>query len=271
GGWLDSMGFIDFAGSTVVHSVGGWAALTGTIILGPRMDKFTKDGRVSPIPGHNQAMAALGMFLLWLGWFGFNAGSAMAADSETIAAVAINTTMAAAAGVLSATIASEVLIGKPDLSMILNGALAGLVAITAGCGGVSIGGSVLIGIVAGILVVYFILFFDRRRIDDPVGALPVHLVNGIWGTLAVGLFDLEGGLFYGGGISTLIIQLIGVVAVGVFVIVCTYILWHIVGLVMGLRVSQEEEYIGLDISEHGMEAYPDTSGPKSFYGKPGKF
>ncbi len=266
GGWLSNMGFIDFAGSTVVHSVGGWAALTGTVILGARKDKFTKDGRLSPIPGHNQPMAALGMFLLWLGWFGFNAGSAMAADPETIAAVALNTTLAAAAGVFSATIISEILIGKPDLSMVINGALAGLVAITAGCAVVSPGSSVIIGLIAGVLVVYFILFFDRRRIDDPVGALPVHLINGIWGTLAVGLFHQEAGLLYTGSLSLLITQVIGVVGVGVFVTASTAALWHLIGLVMGLRVSQEEEYVGLDISEHGMEAYPDSSGPRSIFG-----
>lgn len=270
GGWLDSMGFVDFAGSTVVHSVGGWAALTGTVVLGPRMDKFKKDGRVAAIPGHNQAMAALGMFLLWLGWFGFNAGSALAAAPETIASVALNTTMAAAAGVLAATVMSEILIGKPDLSMALNGALAGLVAITAGCSGVSTGGSVIIGLVAGILVVYFIIFLDRRRIDDPVGAVPVHLINGIWGTLAVGLFDLESGFFYAGGLSLLFTQLGGILAVGAFVTVSTYLLWHLIGLVMGLRVSQEEEYTGLDISEHGMEAYPETSGPMGLHGRSGK-
>ncbi|MEE9542208.1 MAG: ammonia permease, partial [Thermodesulfobacteriota bacterium] len=266
GGWLSNMGFIDFAGSTVVHSVGGWAALTGTVILGARRDKFTKDGRLSPIPGHNLPMAALGMFLLWLGWFGFNAGSAMAADPEIIAAVALNTTLAAAAGVFSATIISEILIGKPDLSMVINGALAGLVAITAGCAVVSPGGAVIIGLIAGVLVVYFILFFDRRKIDDPVGALPVHLINGIWGTLAVGLFHLDAGLLYTGSLSLLITQVIGVVGVGIFVTASTAALWYLIGLVMGLRVSQEEEYVGLDISEHGMEAYPDSSGIRSIFG-----
>jgi len=267
GGWLDSMGFVDFAGSTVVHSVGGWAALTGTLVLGARMDKFSKDGRARAIPGHNQAMTALGMFLLWLGWFGFNAGSAMAADPETISAVAINTTMAAAAGVLSATIVSEILIGKPDLSMVVNGALAALVAVTAGCAGVSIGGAIIIGLVAGVLVVYFILLLDRRGIDDPVGAVPVHLVNGVWGTLAVGLFDIQGGLFYGEGFSLLFIQLAGIIAVAIFVLVTTYLLWNLIRLVMGLRVSQEEEYTGLDISEHGMEAYAEAPGSMSLSGR----
>lgn len=266
GGWLSSIGFADFAGSTVVHSVGGWAALTGVIVLGPRMDKFRKDGRISPIPGHNQPMATLGMFLLWLGWFGFNAGSAMMADPEIISAVALNTTIAAAAGVISALIVSEVVIGKPDLSMIINGALAGLVAITAGCNVVSIGGSVIIGLVAGVLVVYSIILLDKRKIDDPIGAIPVHLVNGIWGTLAVGLFSLRDGLFYNGTVSLLFIQIAGIAAVGVFVGVSTFFLWHIIGLVMGgLRVSKEEEYNGLDLSEHGMEAYPSASGSKSLY------
>jgi Amt family ammonium transporter len=271
GGWLDTMGFVDFAGSTVVHSVGGWAALTGAVVLGARSGKFTKDGRVNPIPGHNQAMAALGMFLLWFGWFGFNAGSAMAANPETIAAVALNTTMAAAAGIFSATIVSEILIGKPDLSMMINGALAGLVAITAGCAVVSIGGAVIIGLIAGILVVYFIILLDKRKIDDPVGAIPVHLVNGIWGTAAVGLFHLKAGLFYSGSISLLFVQVVGIVVVGIFVAVSTYILWNLIGLVMGLRVSPEEEYAGLDISEHGMEAYPDASSSRSLFSRPGKF
>ncbi|NOX08700.1 MAG: ammonium transporter [Gammaproteobacteria bacterium] len=267
GGWLSDLGFIDFAGSSVVHSVGGWAALTGTIILGARAGKFTRDGRVSPIPGHNLAMAALGMFLLWFGWFGFNAGSAMTASSgELIATVALNTTLAAAAGVISALIAAEVLIGKPDMSMILNGALGGLVAITAGCAEVSTSGAVIIGLVSGVLVVYFIMLLDRRRIDDPVGAVPVHLVNGIWGTLAVGLFSLSEGFFYTGELSLLTTQLIGVAAIAVFAGGGSYLVWHLVSLLLGgLRVSQEEEHIGLDISEHGMEAYPSSSGPRALY------
>jgi Amt family ammonium transporter len=266
GGWLGEIGFTDFAGSSVVHSVGGWAALTGTIILGARAGKFTRDGRVAPIPGHNQAMAALGMFLLWFGWFGFNAGSAMTAGSDIIATVALNTTLAAAAGVLSALIAAEVLVGKPDLSMIVNGALAGLVAITAGCAVVSTSGAVIIGLIAGVLVVYFIILLDKRCIDDPVGAVPVHLVNGIWGTLAVGLFSLEQGFFYSGELSLLMVQFVGVAAIAAFAGVGSYFVWHIVSLLLGgLRVSQEEEHIGLDISEHGMEAYPNSSGPRSLY------
>lgn len=266
GGWLGDIGFIDFAGSTVVHSVGGWAALTGAIVLGARTKKFSRDGRVTPIPGHNQAMAVLGMFLLWFGWFGFNAGSAMTAGSDIIATVALNTTLAAAAGVLSAMIAAEVLVGKPDLSMIINGSLAGLVSITAGCADVSAGGAAIIGLVAGALVVYFIMLLDKRRIDDPVGAIPVHLINGIWGTLAVGLFSLESGFFYTGDLSLFVVQLIGVVVVAAFVGIGSYFVWRIVSLLFGgLRVSQEEEHIGLDISEHGMEAYPSSSGPKSLY------
>ncbi len=211
-------------------------------------------------------MAVLGMFLLWFGWFGFNAGSAMTAGSDIIATVALNTTLAAAAGVLSAMIAAEVLVGKPDLSMIINGSLAGLVSITAGCADVSAGGAAIIGLVAGVLVVYFIMLLDKRRIDDPVGAIPVHLINGIWGTLAVGLFSLESGFFYTGDLSLFVVQLIGVVVVAAFVGIGSYFVWRIVSLLFGgLRVSQEEEHIGLDISEHGMEAYPSSSGPKSLY------
>jgi Amt family ammonium transporter len=211
-------------------------------------------------------MAALGMFLLWFGWFGFNAGSAMTAGSDIIATVALNTTLAAAAGVISALIAAEVLVGKPDLSMIINGSLAGLVAITAGCAVVSTSGAVIIGLVAGVLVVYFIMLLDRRHIDDPVGAVPVHLVNGIWGTLAVGLFSLENGFFYTGELSLLIVQFVGVAAIAAFAGVGSYFVWRFVSLLLGgLRVSQEEELVGLDISEHGMEAYPSSSGPRSLY------
>jgi Amt family ammonium transporter len=257
GGWLVKMGFSDFAGSLAVHSVGGWAALTGAMILGPRLGKYGKAGQVQPILGHNQGFTTLGMFILWLGWFGFNGGSTMAADPGAIAKIVINTNMAACAGLVTSTLSSIFIIGKPDLSMALNGALAGLVAITAGCDGTGIPGSIIIGLVAGVLVVYSVIFFDKIKVDDPVGALSVHLVNGTWGVLAVGLFHSEEGLFYGGGIGKLGVQTLGVVAVGVTVTALSAALWFGIKAVMGLRVSHEEEYEGLDIGEHGMVAYPD--------------
>lgn len=260
GGWLsDIMGtsFGDFAGSTVVHSVGGWAGLVGAILLGPRLGKYKKDGSVSPIPGHNMAMATLGGLILWLGWFGFNPGSTMAADPVAIAHIATTTAMAAAAGLLAACIYAWLRLGTPDLSMMINGCLAGLVAITAPCDGVSVFGSVIIGLIAGLLVVEAVLFFDKIHIDDPVGALSVHLVNGIWGTLAVGLFNLESGLLYGGGPTQIIVQAIGVAAVGAFTVVLSLVLWLVVKAIFGLRVTSEEEYLGLDRSEMGIEAYPE--------------
>jgi Amt family ammonium transporter len=255
GGWLSKMGFGDFAGSTVVHSIGGWAALAGVIVLGPRMGKYLPDGTIRPIPGHNMTSATLGCLILWLGWFGFNPGSTMAADPSAIALIALNTNMAAAAGCLSATVAAWLVLGKPDLSMILNGTLAGLVAITAPCNAVSVGSSVIIGLVAGVLVVYAVLFFDRVKIDDPVGALSVHLVNGMFGTLSVGLFATEGGLLMGGGFAKTQAQLIGIAAVGAMVFALSLVAWFLIKMTMGVRVSAEEELEGLDFGEHGMEAY----------------
>jgi Amt family ammonium transporter len=255
GGWLAGMGFADFAGSTVVHSVGGWAALAGVIVLGPRLGKYLPNGAVRPIPGHNMGFATLGTLILWLGWFGFNPGSTMAADPVAISLIALNTNMAAAAGCLSATLAAWVLLGKPDLSMILNGTLAGLVAITAGCNAFSVGGSIIVGFIAGILVVYSVLFFDKVKIDDPVGALSVHLVNGAFGTLAVGLFAIDGGLFYGGGFGKTITQLVGIGAVGVMTFGLSSVVWLALKNTVGIRVSREEEIEGLDTGEHGIEAY----------------
>ena len=256
GGWLADMGFLDFAGSTVVHSIGGWCALTGVIILGPRIGKFLPDGNVRPIPAHNMGLATLGTLILWLGWFGFNPGSTMAADANLIASIALNTNMAAAAGCLAATAVAWIALGKPDLSMILNGTLAGLVAITAPCSVVSVGSSVIIGLVAGVLVVYAVLFFDKVKLDDPVGALSVHLVNGVFGTLAVGLFATDGGLFFGGGSAKLMTQLTGVAAVGVATFVLSAIAWYLLKFTIGIRVTAEEEAEGLDMGEHGMDAYP---------------
>ncbi len=266
GGWLSSMDtpFLDFAGSTVVHSVGGWAALVGAALLGPRFGKYTKDGRVNAIPGHHMGMATLGMFILWFGWFGFNPGSTMGADPGAIARIAVNTCMAGAVGGVAATFAAYLTLGKPDLSMCLNGVLAGLVAITAPCNWVTLGGSFIIGLVAGVLVVYSVLFVDRIKVDDPVGAISVHLVNGIWGTFSLGLFGagIDGvkGLFYGGGMAQLIAQIKGIIAAGVYTGIVSLIIWIIIKAIMGIRVSAEEEQEGLDIGEHGMEAYPDFVG-----------
>ncbi len=264
GGWLAKLGFWDFAGSTVVHSVGGWAALTGAIILGPRIGKY-KDGKIFPIPGHNMTSATIGVLVLWLGWFGFNPGSTMAADPEAIARICITTNSAAIAGLLSSTAVAWLVLGKPDLSMTINGCLAGLVAVTAGCAYISVGSSLIIGAVAGVIVVYAVIAFDKLKIDDPVGALGVHLANGVFGTLAVGLFAQDvfmpgttgNGLFFGGGFGLFISQLIGVVSVGAFTFVVSFIVWTILKKVIGIRVSEKEEIEGLDIGEHGMEAYPE--------------
>lgn len=266
GGWLSTYGFWDFAGSTVVHSVGGWAALAGILVLGPRLGKYSKDGRVNPIPGHSMTSATIGVFVLWLGWFGFNPGSTMAADARAIGHIAVTTNTAAAAASLSALITATLLLGKPDLSMILNGCLAGLVAITAPCAWVSVESSLIIGLIAGALVVVAVLFFDRIQVDDPVGALSVHLANGVWGTLAVGLFadsaaapvtGPANGLFFGGGFGQLWAQLVGVVTVGIYTFGVGLIAWALIKGIMGLRVSEEEELEGLDLGEHGNIAYPD--------------
>jgi Amt family ammonium transporter len=263
GGWLGSLGFKDFAGSTVVHSVGGWAALVGAAILGPRMGKYS-GRRTNAIPGHNLSIATLGCLILWIGWFGFNPGSQLAVDAA-VPYIAVTTNLSAAAGGIVATFTSWSKDGRPDLTMTINGILAGLVAVTAGCNVVSYWGAVVIGAIAGILVVYFVAFFDRIHIDDPVGALSVHLVNGIWGTLAVGLFadsniPIAGegalkGLLLGGGLAPVFNQLIGIVSVGAFTIVFSLIAWSILKATLGVRVGQEEELNGLDIGEHGMEAY----------------
>ncbi|MCX8007076.1 MAG: ammonium transporter [Coriobacteriia bacterium] len=265
GGWLAKLGFWDFAGSTAVHSVGAWAALAGVLVLGPRIGKYAKDGTVRPIPGHNMTSAMTGALVLWLGWFGFNPGSTMAADPEAISRIVITTNLAAAAGALSATAVAWMLLGKPDIGMTINGALAGLVGITAGCAFVSPGSSLIIGAIAGALVVLGVLFFDKLKIDDPVGALAVHGIGGIFGTLAVGLFAQDAiapgttgnGLFFGGGFSLLAKQAIGVAAVGATVFAISLVLWLIIKATLGVRVSAEEEIEGLDIGEHGNRAYPD--------------
>ena len=265
GGWLAQLGFWDFAGSTVVHSVGAWAALAGVIVLGPRLGKFGKDGKVHAIPGHNMTSAMTGALILWLGWFGFNPGSTMAAEPMSISHIMVTTNVAAAAGALAATLLAWVMLGKPDIGMTINGALGGLVGITAGCAFVSISSALIIGAIAGAIIVLGVLLLDRVRLDDPVGALAVHGMGGIFGTLAVGLFAQDSimpgttgnGLFFGGGFSLLLNQFIGVAAVGGAVFAVSLVAWLAIKATLGVRVSEEEEEEGLDIGEHGNRAYPD--------------
>jgi ammonium transporter, Amt family len=264
GGFLSGWGFFDFAGSTVVHSVGGWAGLAGILVLGPRMGKFLPGGKIKPIPGHNLSLATLGVFILWLGWFGFNPGSTMGTgDGSAISHVFVTTNTAAVAAIITSMLTAWIMLGKPDLTMILNGCLAGLVAITAPCAFVTVGGSIVVGAVAGVLVVLAVIFFDKIKIDDPVGALAVHLANGIWGTLSLGLLGnkaiakaVAGVDIADTGAQTLI-QIKGILAVGVFTLVGSLIFWFIIKAVLGLRVTPEEETEGLDIGEHGNEAYPN--------------
>lgn len=267
GGWLMARGFVDFAGSTQVHSIGGWAALAGIVFLGPRIGKYSADGKVQAIPGHNMTAATIGCLVLWFGWFGFNPGSTMGVDPAAIADCAVTTNTAAAFATVSATITAWLLLGKPDIGMTLNGCLAGLVAITAPCAFVTVPVSAVIGLIAGVLVVLGVLFFDRMKIDDPVGATSVHLLNGVFGTLCIGIFghpDLiarsantahKAGLWYSGSVEQLITQLIGVVACAVYVFVVASIAWAILKATVGIRVSPEEEREGLDMGEHGNEAY----------------
>jgi Amt family ammonium transporter len=248
GGLLE--GFSDFAGSTIVHSVGGWAALAGVLLLGARKGKYTKDGKVKPIPGSSMPLATLGVFILWMGWFGFNGGSQLALGSKddvnAIAMVVANTNIAAAFGAVAAAIFTQLLYKKVDLTMVLNGALAGLVSVTA-APDQGMAYASIVGIVGGILVVLAVPFFDKLKIDDPVGALSVHLVAGIWGTLAVGFTE----------VSTFMAQLKGVIVIGLFVFIVSFIVWYILKVTVGLRVSEEEEVQGLDIDECGLEAYPE--------------
>lgn len=255
GGWLEGYGFLDFAGSTVVHSVGGWLALAGAIVLGPRIGKYGPTGKPKAIMGHNIPIAALGVFILWFGWFGFNPGSTTTGDSS-IGYIAVTTNLSAAAGAIVAMLVAWVVLKKPDASMALNGALAGLVAITAPCDGVSPMASILIGMIAGALVVFSVLFIDRiLKVDDPVGAVSVHGVCGLWGTLSCGLFNMESGLFYGGGLKQLGVQAMGAGAAFAWAFGLGLVLFYGIKMTIGLRVSPEEELKGLDIGEHGMEAY----------------
>lgn len=269
GGWLSTLGtlgftndanFRDFAGSTVVHSIGGWIALLGATFLGPRLGRFNKDGSANSIPGHSISLVTLGVFILWLGWFGFNPGSQLAAtgpNADAISLVAANTNIAAAAGGMAAMILAWRLNKKPDLGNTLNGVLGGLVAITAPCAWVTPAASVLIGGIGGILVVYGAIVLEKRKVDDPVSAVPVHLMNGIWGTLAVGLFATDNGLFTTGQVGQLVAQLVGIVGVGVWCLATGYVMFYAIRAATGLRVSREEELKGLDYHEHGMEAYPN--------------
>ena len=245
-GWLDQLGFYDFAGSTLVHSVGGWAALVGAILVGSRIGKYGQNGRIKPILGHNMPLATIGVFLLWFGWYGFNGGSVLSADPSGVSLVFVTTTLAAAAGIIGAMITSWYVSKKPDLSMILNGSLAGLVGITAGADVISPMNSVLVGFIAGIIVVLSVIQLDKLKIDDPVGAISVHLVCGIWGTLAVGVFSAE---------HSLSVQALGVVAYGLFCLIGSALIFTVLKYSIGLRVSEDEEIIGLDIGEHDMESY----------------
>jgi ammonium transporter, Amt family len=266
GGWLGVGGFLDFAGSTQVHSIGGWAALVGVYMLGPRIGKYSAEGKPQAIPGHNMTAATIGCLILWLGWFGFNPGSTMSVMPNEIAHICVTTNTAAAVATLTATATAWILLGKPDIGMTLNGCLAGRGAITAACAYVSATSAAIIGAVAGVLVVLSVLFFDRIKADDPVGATSVHLANGVFGTLCVGLFaeprylsalglTSKGGLFFGGGTDQLILQIKGIVATAVYVIVASIICWGILKYTIGIRVSPEEEMGGLDRGEHGNEAY----------------
>lgn len=254
-GWLEKIGFLDFAGSTVVHSVGGWLALAGAMVIGPRIGKYGPDGKPRAIPGHNMALGALGVFILWLGWFGFNPGSTTTGDGS-IGYIAVTTNLAGAAGAIGAMATAWVLLKKPEGSMTLNGVLAGLVSITAPCDAISPVGAIMVGFAGGVLVVLSIIFIDRfLKVDDPVGAISVHGVCGLWGTLSCGLFNLETGLFYGGGFAQLGVQAIGAGAIFVWAFGTGLLLFLAIKNTVGLRVSAEEEIAGLDVGEHGMEAY----------------
>ncbi len=262
-GWLFQLDFIDFAGSSIVHSVGAWAGLVGAMLLGPRLGKFV-NGRAQAMPGHNMAIATLGALILWIGWYGFNPGSQLQMD-QWVPYLAVTTTLAAAGGAIGATVISTITSGKPDLTMIINGILAGLVSVTAGCAHLTLSGAWLAGLVGGIIVVFSVSALDALGIDDPVGAFSVHGVCGVWGTLVVGLwgFQIQGdgsalGLFVGGGFSQLWVQFIGCAAYAIWTVVTCWIAWQVIGLFFGgIRVTEEEEIAGLDIGEHGMEAYPD--------------
>jgi Amt family ammonium transporter len=256
GGWLAGLGFADFAGSTIVHSVGGWFALAGAIVVGARIGKYTPDGKPKAIPGHSMPMASLGVFILWLGWFGFNAGSTLGATTD-IAMIALNTSLAAAAGSIGALAISYVYFREYDLSMTLNGALAGLVSITAAPDVTTPITAIIIGVLGGLIVVNAVIMIDRWGVDDPVGAISVHGVCGAFGTLALGIFSTKSGVLYGHGFQQLRVQLVGVLSIMAFSLVAGFVTFSLIKAAMGLRVSPEEEEEGLDMSEHGIGAYPD--------------
>ncbi len=255
GGWLGNLGMLDFAGSAVVHSVGGWSALAAVIVLGSRSGRYNNDGSINFLPPHNLHLAFLGTFILWFGWFGFNAGSSLSGLDLNIARIALTTNLAAAAGGTVAALFTMFKYGKADPSMTMNGSLAGLAAITAGTAFVGPGSAVIIGAVSGVLVVLAVNFFDRMKADDPVGAIAVHGVNGGWGVIAVGLFAQQGGLFYGGGVKLLLVQFLGAATVSIWAFAATYLIFTVLKKTMGIRVSAEEEIQGLDLSEHDISAY----------------
>ena len=268
GGWLNQLGMRDFAGSAVVHAAGGWAALAAVMLLGPRIGKYNRDGTPNVLPANNLPLAAMGAFILWFGWFGFNPGSTLSGLNLNIATIAMNTEMAAAAGGVVSTLYTMRRYGKADPSMTINGVLAGLVAITAGCAYVSAAGAVAIGAVAGWLVVWGVAFFDRLRLDDPVGALAVHGLGGTFGAMAVGLFALKGGLFYGGGLHLLGVQILGTLAVSVWAFSASYGLFALLKRTVGIRVSAHEEMEGLDVGEHGVPAYSHGATSPAFLPNP---
>lgn len=254
-GWLGKLGMLDFAGSAVVHAVGGWSALAAVLVLGPRTGKYNEDGTMNVLPAHNLHLAFLGTFILWFGWFGFNPGSSLSGLDMNIARIAVTTNLAAATGGTMGTLFTMFRYGKADPSMAMNGALAGLVAVTAGTAFISPVGAVIIGGVAGVLVVLAVGVFDRIKADDPVGAIAVHGVNGTWGAIAVGLFAENGGLFYGGGTKLLSVQALGVVSVSLFAFTATFLVFSVLKKTVGIRVSALQEYEGLDVNEHGITAY----------------
>ena len=262
GGWLAELGMVDFAGSTVVHSTGGWFALAGVIVLGPRIGKYSASGTPLAIPGHNMTLATLGALVLWFGWFGFNMGSVMSADASVLSTIAANTSLAGATAAIAATVSTWLLFGKPDLTMTLNGALAGLVAITCACAYVEPwAAAIFFGLFPGVLVVCSVLMLEWMRLDDPVGAISVHGVSGAFATVLLGVFHTEAGLLYGGGADLLLAQVLGVVAVFAFCMASGLVMFSVIEGIIGLRVSAEAERVGLDLTEHGNHGYPEFGVP----------
>ena len=256
-GWLAIRGFNDFAGSAAVHAMGGFAALAAAIVLGPRIGKYSKDGKSNTIPGHNLPLASIGAFILWFGWFGFNPGSSLGAvgNWELIGSVVVNTFLASASGGIATMIYTYFTYSKIDITMVINGVLAGLVSITAGCNVVGPTSAIIIGAIAGVLVDVAVVFFDKIKVDDPVGAIAVHGVNGLFGTMAVGFFAIEGGLFYGGGISLLVTQILGVITIALFSFTVTFIIMKFLKLTIGVRISSDNEEAGIDASSFGVQSY----------------